>query len=265
MGAFFAEAYDLFMLIARWLFSIVFLAALFLSVGFHEREIATIRVPVPYATSADSVAASFFRLASADLLPHGASLIASDPLDAFIVEFKFAFVASCAVLLPFFLLSLFSFLSPALSRRERRIIAILIAPAVILFFLGAWFSYRYVLPKIFSFLFIFIPAVGAEPLFSIGTFFSNTIALMAATGVAFELPVVMVLLSALGIIRARFWRVHWRGAVLTVLIATAIITPDGSGVSMLMLSAPLCGLYAAGAFVSSRVARGTSNDKQPTV
>jgi sec-independent protein translocase protein TatC len=75
---------------------------------------------------------------------------------------------------------------------------------------------------------------------------------MMAVGIMFLLPVFMVFLSFLGIVKPCFWKNNWRYALLIFLIFSAIITPDGTGITMIMLSAPLAGLYFLGTIVTMK-------------
>ena len=88
------------------------------------------------------------------------------------------------------------------------------------------------------------------PYFSLDSFVSSVFLLTVSVGVIFLLPVVMVLLTRLSIIPHEWWWEHWRGALLTSLILSAVITPDGSGVTMAFLFIPLMLLYGIGAVLS---------------
>ena len=76
---------------------------------------------------------------------------------------------------------------------------------------------------------------------------------MFATGLMFLLPVFMYILSYLRIIPRGFWFKNWRIAFAIFLIVSAIVTPDGSGVTMVILSIPMMALYLAGGFLSDRM------------
>jgi len=88
------------------------------------------------------------------------------------------------------------------------------------------------------------------PYFSLDSFVSSVFLLTVSVGVIFLLPVVMVLLTRLSIVPSEWWLKHWRGAVLASVIFSAVITPDGSGVTMVFLFVPLMLLYGIGAVLS---------------
>ena len=144
------------------------------------------------------------------------------------------------------------FLSPALNKKERRLLFKILFPSSILFFGGCAFSYHFIVPVTLKTLYIYPQYLEAAPLFSVKEFLSVTFALMLVAGIMFLLPVFMVLMSYLKIVPARFWQDNWRYAVLIFLIVCALITPDGTGISMVMLSAPLSLLYGFGIIISRR-------------
>jgi sec-independent protein translocase protein TatC len=86
-------------------------------------------------------------------------------------------------------------------------------------------------------------------------FVSLIFMLMGVSGLMFLMPVAMVLSSFFGIIKPAFWQKYWRHAVFAFVLITAVITPDGSGITMAMLTVPLCLLYVGGMLVSLRYAR----------
>jgi len=73
-----------------------------------------------------------------------------------------------------------------------------------------------------------------------------------AFGVVFELPVFIYALTRLGVVRAEAWRKHWRGAVLGALVFGMVVTPDNSGITMLIIATPMIGLYFGGAYFARR-------------
>ena len=218
------------------------LAALFFSIGFRQTELFGRHLVVPVLTT-HSIASQALVHMTHDLVPPEVHLIATDPFSTIGLELWFSTLLAFCAMLPFILIAVLRYLSPALYRNERNALFMLVLPALLLFATGAAFSYNLVIPRMFSFLYGFVPAMGAESLYSLSDFFSNVLSILVASGFMFELPVCMVLLTYMHIVRASFWHAHWRGAVLTFLIVTAIFSHDPSGVSMLMLSIPLTIFY----------------------
>src|SRR6185437_15488777 len=109
------------------------------------------------------------------------------------------------------------------------------------------------IPVMFIGLYSFLPA-GVVAYFSLNEVVSMTTGFMVGCALLFLLPLAMALLSMLGLVPPKLWADYARFAVLLVLIVSAIITPDGSGVGMMLLSVPVCALYGAGYFVSRALA-----------
>src|SRR3990170_5023381 len=138
------------------------------------------------------------------------------------------------------------FVAPGLKPKERRLIFRLTAPVVILFVAGVLMSLLVVLPFTFPFLYTFARGLGAEPLLTVEAFLDFVVMFSLGFGLAFELPVVMYGLSYLGIVQPDFWKKNWRYAAIAIFIFGAVITPDGSGITMMLVALPMLVLYAAG-------------------
>src|SRR5436309_1367552 len=115
-----------------------------------------------------------------------------------------------------------------------------------LFIAGVLVSLLVVLPFTFPFLYAFAYSFGATPLLRLDEFLDFVLWFSLAFGLAFELPVVMYGLSYLGIVSPEFWKKNWRYATIAIFIFGAVITPDGSGVTMMLVSIPMLFLYVAG-------------------
>jgi len=102
-------------------------------------------------------------------------------------------------------------------------------------------------------LYPFATTLGAVPFFGIDEFIYYVFGLMVAVGVMFLLPIFMVLLSYIGLVEPAFWKSKWRYALLFFLVLSAIITPDGTGVTMIMLFLPLVALYLFGYFFANKL------------
>src|SRR5206468_12161987 len=138
------------------------------------------------------------------------------------------------------------FVAPALKATERQLIIRISVPVVFLFLSGVAMSLLVVLPFTFTFLYGIAIAMGAETLLQLDGFLDFVLLFSIAFGAAFDLPVVMYGLSVLGIVEADFWKRHWRFAVIAIFFFGAAITPDGSGVTMLLVAVPMLFLYVGG-------------------
>jgi len=184
-------------------------------------------------------------LMQTQFLPTGSALAVHSPLDGFFAQAAVAAALACIVLLPLLFFELWRFLAPGLHAREATALAGGLVAALALAALGAAFAWLVLVPVMFTELFAFVPA-GVVPLFSLQKVVSLVAGFTLGTALIFLLPLVMALLTLVGLVPARLWRAYARPAVLLVLIASAIITPDGSGVGMVLLALPVVGLYGAG-------------------
>lgn len=237
-------------MIGGWLGLFVVVTVLFFFFGATRVSIFGAMVPV-LLPSVDSVSIQFFQKMQEDVLPDDVTLVAMTPFSALNTQITVAALLSFLVTFPFLVFRLVGYVSPALYTAERRALLGVLLPGLFLFLGGAFFAYSIVIPPTFKALYSYTEGTGVPALFSIDAFVAFVMTFMLVTGVLFLLPILMALLSFFGIIPPLFWRTHWRYALFTFLIFSAIITPDGSGVGMMLLSLPLGGLYAAGAGVAS--------------
>jgi sec-independent protein translocase protein TatC len=168
---------------------------------------------------------------------------------AFDLKMQVAIYAGIVISSPLWLYQIFAFLVPGLTGKEKRYTFGFFFTAVPLFIAGCaagWF----VLPHIVTFLTSFSPQ-GDATLLSAGDYFSFVLKLVVAIGVAFVLPVFLVLLNFMGILTARGILKAWRIALVVIMLFTAIATPSADVISMFMLAIPLVILYFGAAGVAA--------------
>jgi sec-independent protein translocase protein TatC len=193
-----------------------------------------------------------FNLIKEDLIPPEVELVVTNPLSAFVSQIELSLLVSFIFSFPYFIYSIFHYLSPALFEREKKGVLISILPILVLFIFGVLFGYYVLIPNTFSVLFPYAGAIGARQLFVLDEFMSLVMSLVLATGVMFLTPMFMLLASYVGLVGRRFWQEKWRHATLVLLCFSAIITPDGTGITMVILSVPLVLLYWLGVFISNK-------------
>lgn len=239
--------------ILSWLW--VFLAAFgfFFAFGIKEIEIFGRHFPL-LLPSFESISALFFKKIQGDLLIKEMELIVTSPLDALLVQIKISLFLAFVLTLPFLLYKIASYLSPALRKKEKRAILKALVPSMILFVSGCLFAYFFLIPTTFKFLYPYVLAIEAKPFFAVNQFVSLVLLLTIVVGIVFLLPIFMILLSYLGIVDAGLWKKNWRYAILIFLILAAVVTPDGTGITMALLSLPLTVLYFVGYIGSKKVA-----------
>ena len=150
--------------------------------------------------------------------------------------------------LPFILFQLYLFIIPAMKKDERRWILIAVPLALILFILGAAFSYWVMLPAAIP---VLLQFVGPEVLPRWSDYVSFITSLIFWSGLSFELPLVAFILAKLKIISAKQLIKGWRIAVLVIAVAAAVITPTGDPINMALLMLPLLILYGLSILLAS--------------
>jgi len=159
------------------------------------------------------------------------------------VQFQVALVTGIILSSPFWLYQIFAFFVPGLNGREKRYVFGFFFSAVPLFLLGCAAGWA-VLPRIVELMFTFVPP-GASQLYDTKTYVDFILKLLLATGVAFVMPVFLVLLNFAGVIQGRTILKGWRWAVLIIVVFTAMATPAADPISMLLLALPMVVLYFA--------------------
>jgi len=122
----------------------------------------------------------------------------------------------------------------------------IVLPVFLLFIFGAVFSYLLVIPFTLNFLYSYGESIGAETFLTVNDFITFVLQFILGFGVAFQLPIIMYLLSLSGLTDSKFWQKNFRYAIIIITIFGAVITPDGSGVTMWFVALPMIALYAVG-------------------
>ena len=167
------------------------------------------------------------------------------PGEFFFVSLKVAGYAGLVLALPWWLFEGLAFVLPGLTRRERRLLAPAVAGSSVLFFAGLAFAWWALVPAALRFL-VSYGADVVEPLWSIERYLDFVLLLMVATALAFQLPVLQLVLGALGLIDAGTMLRAWRWVVLASALAGAVLTPSTDPITMLLLTGAITTLYLIG-------------------
>ncbi|MDD5029312.1 MAG: twin-arginine translocase subunit TatC [Rhodoferax sp.] len=177
-------------------------------------------------------------------LPKGATMIATSVISPFMVPLKVLLMAALMLALPVVLYQLWAFVAPGLYSHEKKLVMPLVISSTILFFVGVAFCYFFVFGRVFAFIQSFAPAsITASP--DIEAYLGFVLNMFLAFGMAFEVPVVVVVLARMGIFSIEKLK-EFRGyfVVLAFIIAAIVTPPDV--VSQLALAIPMCLLYEVG-------------------
>lgn len=221
-------------------FSLFFFSCGLTTVTVSGREYS---VPFPMERS---FSVEMFTRMKADLLPPGVQLVVTDPMNAFVSQIVLSLFLGAFATFPFFLHRFILYVRPALFPRERMMLLLCIFPSAALFFSGAVFAYLFLVPATFKVLYPYAIVLGVIPFFTVNEFIYYVFSMAAVTGVMFLLPIFMALASFTGIVSSDFWADAWRYAVVLFLLLSAAVTPDGTGVTMILLFLPLAALYGLG-------------------
>ena len=193
-------------------------------------------------------------------LPPHSVLISTSITAPFTTPLKLAFVAALLVSMPYILYELWAFIAPGLYRHERNFAVPLLLSAVILFYVGVAFAYFVVFPLIFSF-FVNTTPHGVQMMADISIYMQFVLVLLFSFGIAFEVPVAVVLLVVMGMVPLeKLTRI--RGYVLiAVFIIAAMLTPPDA-ISQTVMAVPMYLLYEGGILFARLMARSKAKRQQ---
>jgi sec-independent protein translocase protein TatC len=192
----------------------------------------------------------------APILPylHGRNIVGTHPTDGLQVTISASMWIGAVVSFPFVVYQAWLFLLPALYPRERSLLIAALLGGVVLFAVGAMFAYAVVIPLSLPWLFQFF-GTTIDPMITVENYFGFVFGTVLTFGIAFELPVVVLLLSAAGLVTPAFLRRYRRHAFLLILVAGALLTPGSDITSTLALAGPLYLLFELSVFVAGFIWR----------
>jgi sec-independent protein translocase protein TatC len=167
------------------------------------------------------------------------------PGEYFISTIKISFYTGLLFSSPFIIGQLILFLLPGLTKKETKIILPLLLSSLVLFGLGLAFSYYTLIPAALNFFLIYSEEV-LEPFWSFDQYFEFILVLFYSTGLAFQIPILQILIGLLNIVSAKQMLGAWRYIILLSTILGAILTPSTDPLTQLLLSSAILLLYFSG-------------------
>lgn len=164
------------------------------------------------------------------------------PLEAFNERIKLTFILGFLVAAPYVFVRIWSFVAPGLFRREKRWILPMALASMALFGLGIWAAYGYVVPLVVEVLSGFMTP-SMKGMIRLGALTSFVYNMALACGVVFQLPLVLMTLTAIGMVTPRFLIQQWRIALIGTFLVTALITPGDVVTAQLVMGVPMVALY----------------------
>jgi sec-independent protein translocase protein TatC len=186
-------------------------------------------------------------------LPQGSRMIATGVITPFLIPMKISVMAGFLVALPYVLYQAWAFVAPGLYSHEKKLVLPLVVSSTVLFLTGMLFCYFIVFGKVFAFISSFAPkSISVAP--DIEAYFNFVLGMFIAFGLAFEVPVVVVVLVMANLVTVEQLR-EWRGyVVVAIFVVAAIVTPPDV-VSQIALALPMCLLYEIGILFAQVITR----------
>ena len=167
------------------------------------------------------------------------------PGEYFVSTVKISFYTGLLFGSPFAIGQLILFLLPGLTKKETKVILPLLLSSLCLFILGLVFSYYALIPAALNFFLNYSDEV-IEPLWSFDQYFEFVLVLFYSTGLAFQIPIIQILLGLLNIVSAKQMITSWRYVILVSTIIGAVLTPSTDPLTQLLLSSAILLLYFSG-------------------
>lgn len=188
-------------------------------------------------------------------LPKGATLIATSVISPFMVPLKILLMSAFLLALPVVLWQVWGFVAPGLYTHEKRLVLPLVMSSTLLFFVGVAFCYFFVFGQVFSFIQSFAPkSITAAP--DIEAYLSFVMTMFISFGLAFEVPIVVVVLARLGLVSLDKLKAFRGYFIVLAFIIAAVVTPPDV-VSQLALAIPMVLLYEMGIWAAQLFIRHT--------
>lgn len=187
------------------------------------------------------------------VLPAGATMIATEVASPFLTPIKLTLAMAIVLTIPFLLYQLWAFVAPGLYRHERRLVMPLLVSSTLLFYGGMAFAYFVVFPMAFGFFVQALPS-GVTMMTDIRAYLDFVFSMFFAFGIAFEVPVAVVLLARMGVIDPESLAKQRPYVILAAFVIAAILTPPDV-FSQIFLAIPMILLFEIGLFVAGRMKR----------
>lgn len=221
--------------------------------NLHEIRRLTIKIVIVILLVFISLlpfAKATYQLLSAPLqqqLPSNSTMIATDIASNFMSPFKLNFYLTLMLIMPYLLYEVWKFIAPALYKNEKKLISTLLLLSFILFYCGVAFSYQLILPSILHF-FIYVAPDNVLPMTDINSYLSFCLKLFLVFGLAFEIPILVIVLVTTGIISIQYLKNNRRYIIVGCFGISMFVTPPDA-LSMALLAIPMYILFELGLFL----------------
>ena len=193
--------------------------------------------------------------------PEGITLQTVKMTEMFGTTMRISLVAGLILAMPYLTYELLMFVSPALTRSEKKYVYIILPWIALMFVAGVVFAYFIMIPNITNFLLSWgADLVTPQPMFS--DYVNIVTRMLLVSGLVFELPILITFLARIGIVKPQWLASKWRGAVIISFILAAIITPTPDPINQSIVAGVLIFLYALSLLLSKLVYREKKTDEE---
>jgi sec-independent protein translocase protein TatC len=238
--------------IIRIVLAVVLVTILCMTLTINMFDFNGYKIPFPYPDPSNNIAIQVIITMKENLLPENVTLIQVAPGQAFFAQIYVAVILGIIMAMPFIVREFVAFIGPGLYQHEKATVKKVTIYAIGLFAIGSLFSYFIVVPYILEFLYIYGESIGISTFFEITEFIPFVMHLLIAFGLSYQLPIIMWASTVSEMVEPRFWRNNLRYFIIIIAIFSAIITPDGSGVTMWFIAGPMLLLYVLGILLIER-------------
>lgn len=203
---------------------------------------------------------NFLMIPVIESLPSGSSMIFIKPAEGFMTYLKVSIFTAFTASFPVILYQLWSFISPALYRREKRVLLPFLLFGTAFFLGGAMFCYYVVAPKGFGFLLGEYSTEYIKAFPTIKESLSFLLSLMIGFGLVFESPILVFILARMGLVTSNWLKKQRKYAVLLSAVAAALITPTTDAISMMFMLIPLLVFYEIGIYIALMFGKKTDQN-----
>lgn len=195
-------------------------------------------------------------------LPEGSSMIATGVLSPFLTPFKMVFILGIIIAMPFVLYQIWAFIAPGLYKNEKRIARPLLVSSIFLFYLGCLFAYFVIFPILFQ----FIPSIapeGVNYMPDINSYLDIVVRLFFAFGLAFEMPIAVILMILMGVTTPEKLANNRPYVVVTVFVIGMLLTPPDI-ISQTLMAIPMWLLFEIG-IIMGRILKKKKTDQEESI
>lgn len=195
-------------------------------------------------------------------LPEGSSMIATGVLSPFLTPFKMVFILGIIIAMPFVLYQIWAFIAPGLYKSEKRIARPLLISSIFLFYLGCMFAYFVIFPILFQFIPSIAPA-GVNYMPDINSYLDIVVRLFFAFGLAFEVPIAVILMILMGITTPEKLANNRPYVIVTVFVVGMLLTPPDI-ISQTLMAIPMWLLFEIG-IMMGRILKKKKTDQEESI